>query len=254
MQIGGLIIGDELLSGKRRDRHMEFLITVLARRGMELSFVRFVGDDPDLLTQSLQQTLDTQALVFSFGGIGATPDDRTRQCFAQAAGVSLDLHPEAVAILEERFGEQTYPHRIRMAELPLGCTLIPNPVNQIPGFSMRHHHCVPGFPTMAWPMVEWVLDTHYTHLFSTVPVIERLILVSDTPESDLVPLMESVLERFPAIRMASLPASAHGCREVELGIKGPADQVAEATRWVIEALNQAARPWVEKPQLSRADG
>ncbi|MBK1671960.1 competence/damage-inducible protein A [Ectothiorhodospira shaposhnikovii] len=250
MQIGGLIIGDELLSGKRRDKHMDFLISVLARRGLELSFVRFVGDDPGLLTESLRQTLDSQALIFSFGGIGATPDDRTRQCFAQAASVELAPHPEAVAILEARFGEQAYPHRIRMAELPVGSRLIPNPVNQIPGFSMRHHHCVPGFPNMAWPMVEWVLDTHYNHLFSRVPVIERLILVSNTPESELVPVMEAVLERFPGIRVSSLPSS-NGCREVELGIKGLADQVAEAVMLVIEFLNQGAMPWVEKPQLSQ---
>ncbi|EHQ53680.1 molybdopterin binding domain-containing protein [Ectothiorhodospira sp. PHS-1] len=251
MQIGGLIIGDELLSGKRRDKHMDFLISVLARRGLELSFVRFVGDDPGLLTESLRQTLDSQALIFSFGGIGATPDDRTRQCFARAANVELGLHPEAVAILEERFGEQAYPHRIRMAELPVGSALIPNPVNQIPGFSMRHHHCVPGFPNMAWPMVEWVLDTHYNHLFSRIPCIERLILVSNTPESELVPVMEAVLERFPEIRMSSLPSSENGCREVELGIKGLADQVAEAAALVIESLNQGGMPWVEKPQLSQ---
>lgn len=125
MQIGGLIIGDELLSGKRRDKHMDFLISVLARRGLELSFVRFVGDDPGLLTESLRQTLDSQALIFSFGGIGATPDDRTRQCFARAANVELGLHPEAVAILEERFGEQAIRTGSAWRNCPWGARSFP---------------------------------------------------------------------------------------------------------------------------------
>ncbi|MCG5515332.1 molybdopterin-binding protein [Ectothiorhodospira sp. 9100] len=250
MHITALIIGDELLSGKRRDKHMEFLIQALSQRGLELSSARFVGDDADLLTEHLRQTLASGAVVFSFGGIGATPDDRTRQCFARAANVDLTLHSEAVAILEERFGESAYPHRIRMAELPAGASLIPNPVNRIPGFSMQHHHCVPGFPNMAWPMVEWVLDTHYTHLFGKVPVIERLVLVSGTPESDLVSIMEAVMERFPGIRLSSLPSTQAGCREVELGIKGPADDVMEAAQMLLAALDAQGVRWQEQPQVS----
>ncbi|SFM26502.1 Predicted nucleotide-utilizing enzyme [Ectothiorhodospira mobilis] len=246
--IGALIIGDELLSGRRRDRHMAFLIEALARRGLELSFVRFVGDEAHLLTDNLRQTLALEeAVVFSFGGIGATPDDRTRQCLAQAAGVPLTPHPGAVALLEERFGEAAYPHRIRMAHLPQGAELIPNPVNRVPGFSWRHHHCVPGFPNMAWPMVEWVLDTHYRHLFHRMPSVLRLVRVHGAPESELVPVMESLMQEFPQIRVSSLPSTRDGCREVELGVKGPADAVADAMRQLLQALKAAGMDWTEQP-------
>ncbi|MFP4244265.1 MAG: competence/damage-inducible protein A [Ectothiorhodospira sp.] len=227
---------------------MAFLIEALARRGLELSFVRFVGDEAGLLTDNLRQTLAMEgAVVFCFGGIGATPDDRTRQCLAQAAGVSLTPHPGAVALLEERFGEAAHPHRIRMAHLPAGAELIPNPVNRIPGFSFRHHHCVPGFPNMAWPMVEWVLDTHYPHLFHHMPMVERLIRISGTPESDLVPVMESLMAEFPGVRLSSLPSTRSGCREVEMGVKGAADEVVRAMQYLCQALDAEGRVWAQLP-------
>lgn len=237
MHIGALIVGDEILSGKRRDKHQAFLTDALAQRGMELAWVRIVGDDPDLLTRSFRETLASGDLVLSFGGIGATPDDRTRQCLAAAAGVAITRHPEAVAILEQRFGPDAYPNRIRMAELPEGSRLIPNPVNQIPGFSLGHHHCVPGFPNMAWPMVEWVLDTHYSHLHGRVPRIERLWLLKGAHESEMIPMMEELLARFPGVRLSSLPSTEHR-QQIELGLSGTEDPVEAAARWLEAALDE----------------
>src|SRR5947207_13691593 len=103
-------------------------------------------------------------IVFSFGGIGATPADHTRQCAAEAAGVDLALHPDAEAAIRSRTDMVITPQRLKMGELPVGSRIIPNSYNKIPGFSMGDHHFVPGFPVMAWPMVEWVLDQRYAHL------------------------------------------------------------------------------------------
>ena len=161
MNFGAIIIGDELLSGKRQDRHFQHVIETLAQRGLELKWCRIIGDDPALIVETLRQTLPQDDIVFCFGGIGATPDDHTRQCAAQAAGVPLYRHPEAVAEIEARFGAEAYPRRILMADLPQGSRIIPNPFNRIPGFSLNHHHFLPGFPQMAWPMMDWVLDTLY---------------------------------------------------------------------------------------------
>ena len=243
MRVGAVIIGDELLSGKRQDRHMAFLVEALSARGMELSFVHFVGDDPELLTQTFVSTMASRSVVLSFGGIGATPDDRTRQCLAMAAGATLERHPEAVGILERRFGAEAYPHRIRMTEFPQGATLIPNPVNEIPGFSYAHHHCVPGFPNMAWPMIEWVLDTLYPHLHHAAPQIERRVLIENTPESELIPVMEAIIVAYPALRVSSLPSGKPGCREVELGLRGAAPEVAEAMEALMHALSAQGVAW-----------
>ena len=205
MDVGALIIGDELLSGKRQDKHLQALIRILAARGMKLSWAEYLGDRPERITDALKRAFASPDLVFSFGGIGATPDDHTRQCAATALGVPLAVHPEAQALIEERFGEEAYPHRINMGAFPESARIIPNPVNQIPGFSVSNVHFVPGFPAMAWPMIEWVLDTHYVHLFNDQPDVEETLVALGAREGDLISLMQDMTARYPALRFSSLP-------------------------------------------------
>lgn len=205
MKTGALIIGDELLSGKRQDKHMQALIRILAARGMKLSWVEYLGDDPARIEAALQRAFAGGELVFSFGGIGATPDDHTRACAARALGEPLAIHPEARVIIEERFGEEAYPHRINMGNIPQSASLIPNPVNRMPGFSCGHVHFVPGFPSMAWPMIEWVLDTHYRALFSDSPDVEEGCVAVNAREGDLISLMQDFVARYPDLRFSSLP-------------------------------------------------
>ena len=159
---GAFIIGDELLVGKREDKHLAFLIGALARRGLRLGWAHYLGDEPARLTEALRRSLASKDVVFSFGGIGATPDDHTRQCAAAALKVDLVLHPDAEREIRARFpGQEVTRERLQMGEFPRGAAIVPNPVNRIPGFSVADHHFVPGFPQMAWPMVEWVLETRY---------------------------------------------------------------------------------------------
>ncbi|OQS09168.1 competence/damage-inducible protein A [Chromobacterium violaceum] len=205
MQVGALIIGDELLSGKRQDKHMQALIRILAARGMRLAWAEYLGDDPARIEAALRRAFAGGDLVFSFGGIGATPDDHTRACAARALGVPLALHLEAKALIEGRFGADAYPHRIHMGHFPQGAAIIPNPVNQIAGFSHGHVHFLPGFPSMAWPMAEWVLDTHCRHLFATQPDVERSCIAIQAREGDLIGLMQDFSARYPALKLSSLP-------------------------------------------------
>src|SRR5258707_8851470 len=142
-----------------------------------LSWAQYLGDDSHRLVDAFQKSFAAQHLVFSFGGIGATPDDHTRQCAATALGVGLRLHSEAEREIRGRFGGETTPQRLQMGEFPEGAQIIPNTVNRIPGFSLRDHHFVPGFPQMAWPMVESVLDSRYRHLFNRDRWSEASILV-----------------------------------------------------------------------------
>jgi molybdopterin-biosynthesis enzyme MoeA-like protein len=235
LQIGLLIIGDEILSGRRADKHFAHAVLALARRGLELSWARYVGDDAGLLVRSFQDIRATGELCFAFGGIGATPDDRTRLAIAEALGVPLVRHPEAVAEMEKRFGEAAYPNRIRMAELPEGASIIPNPVSRIPGFSLGEIHCLPGFPEMAWPMMEWVLDTHYPNLLGTQPV-QCTLTIRGTPESELVQLLESMQSAHPKVRLSSLPSYLpEGGFEIELAVRGEGEAAVQA----FEALKAA---------------
>jgi molybdopterin-biosynthesis enzyme MoeA-like protein len=227
---GAFIIGDELLVGKRQDKHLPFLIEALAKRGLRLSWAHYLGDEPDRITAALQRSLASSDVVFSFGGIGATPDDHTRQCAAAALGVALKLHADAEREIRGRFGGEVTPQRLAMGEFPAGALIIPNPVNRIPGFSVRDHHFVPGFPQMAWPMVEWVLDTKYRALFDRQKWSEASILVYEAGESQLIPVMKAVEAAFPAIKVFSLPSMGRdGSRiHVELGVRGTPSEVGPA--------------------------
>jgi molybdopterin-biosynthesis enzyme MoeA-like protein len=230
MKVGLILIGDELLSGLRQDKHMPQVLQFLKARGLSLAWVRMVGDDWDLLVQTLRETFLSKDIVFSFGGIGATPDDLTRQAAAAAAGVRILRHPQAVALIEGRFGAEAYPNRIHMGELPDGASLIPNPVNQMPGFKLHQHHFVPGFPSMAWPMVEWVLDTYYQPHFDANPSVEQRWLLREVMESELIPMMEELLNTFPEVHLSSLPSTSER-RQIDFGLKGKATAVQMAGNW-----------------------
>lgn len=250
---GLIIIGDEILSGKRADKHLPKVIELLAARGLQLAWADYVGDSPERITATLARAFASGDVVFSCGGIGATPDDHTRQCAARALGVELAPHPQAEALIRERMQdvarEQGVPyepdrpdniHRLNMGVFPLGAQIIPNPYNKIAGFSCNSVHFVPGFPVMAWPMIEWVLDTHYHHLFQSAAWIEQSVIVYGAIEASLTPLMEAIEREHPEVKVFSLPSvdhPQHG-KHIELGVKGAPAAVAAAYPQLIAGLQQ----------------
>lgn len=242
---GAYVIGDEILVGKRQDKHLGFLIGVLAKRGLRLAWCEYLGDDPERLTAALRRSFAAGDIVFSFGGIGATPDDHTRPCAANALGVRLKLHPDAEREIRGRFGAEITPQRLQMGEFPQGAEIIPNPVNRVPGFSLREHHFVPGFPQMAWPMAEWVLDTKYRELFERDRWAEASILVYEAGESQLVGVMHDVGARYPGVKVFSLPSmGADGSRRhVELGVRGEPGQVTAAIEGIRVGVKAAGFPF-----------
>jgi molybdopterin-biosynthesis enzyme MoeA-like protein len=246
MQIGLLIIGDEILSGRRQDKHLGHCIEALGHRQLQLDWVCMARDDAAQLQDEFLRIRHSGDLCFSFGGIGATPDDISRQCVAAAWEVDLYRHPDAVQEIETQFGEGAYPQRILMAELPQGSVIIPNPVNRVPGFSMDHLHCLPGFPEMAWPMLEWVLDTRYHDLASNKDV-EFALVLDDAHESELITLMESLLARHPAIKLFSLPRFVENDRHrLELGVKGERDAASLAYEYLKQALASRSYTYTEQ--------
>jgi len=216
-RFGLIVVGDEILSGKRRDRHFEAFRALLGGRGFALAWLQVLPDEPGLLTRHLAASMAEGLPVFCCGGIGATPDDHTRRCAADAAGVALVRHPGAVAEIEAQFGPGAHPVRILMADLPEGSALIPNPYNRVPGFSLRDHHFLPGFPDMAHPMARWVLDNHYAE--GAQPERELSLKVFGAPESTLLPLMQQLTADYPELKLFSLPRlGPEGF--VELGLRG----------------------------------
>ncbi len=262
MNFGLIIIGDEILSGKRADKHLPKAIELLAARGLSLAWARYVGDDPDRITADLRDALEAARggdVVFSCGGIGATPDDHTRQCAARALGVPLALHPQAAELIRERMRdvareqgiayEPDRPdnvHRLNMGVFPEGARLIPNPYNKIAGFSLHPGggaggvFFVPGFPVMAWPMIEWVLDTHCADVHRAVALREKSVIVFGSMEATLTPLMEDIEARFAGIKVFSLPSVDHPewGRHIELGVKGDAAPLDAAFAELLAGLRQ----------------
>ena len=257
MNFGLIIIGDEILSGKRADKHLAKAIEILGARGLQVAYANYVGDSPERITETLKRAFLSGDIVFSFGGIGATPDDHTRQCAAAALACGLQLHPQAELLIRERMQDVareqgvTYEpdradniHRLNMGVFPVGAQIIPNPYNKIPGFSCNgsgggHVHFVPGVPVMAWPMVEWVLDTHYSQYFVQGEWLENSVIVFGAMEASLTPLMEEIELNHP-VKVFSLPSVDHPeyGRHIELGVKGGPAAVALAYAELLGKLRQ----------------
>lgn len=252
MDIRLLIIGDEILSGRRQDKHLGKAIELLGLRGLRLCAASLMGDDRERLTAALRYSFASPDVVFSFGGIGATPDDHTRQSAALAVGKPLVLHPDAEQEIRGRFGTDTTEHRLEMGRYPLGSEIIPNPYNRIPGFSYADHHFLPGFPEMAWPMMEWVLDHKYRHLHHCVAWVEESLAVYEAHESRVVDLMERLEARY-GVTVFSLPhlGSESLRAHIELGAKGAPEAVAQAMAEMREELSHRRYAWSEMCDLVR---
>lgn len=228
---GAFIIGDEILSGKRQDGHFAKLAALMAERGLRLSWVQYLGDDRRRLAEAFRRSLVAGDVAFSFGGIGNTPDDQTRQAAAEAFDVDLKLHPEAESEMRVRFGDDMTPQRLTLGYFPVGSAIIPNPFNRIPGFMLHEHYFVPGFPQMAHPMVEWVLDTFYADFFAPAAMAEKAFWLTGAKayESALLDLMEDIVARYPTLRLFSLPSIVdQERRHLELGVEGAPELVDQA--------------------------
>jgi molybdopterin-biosynthesis enzyme MoeA-like protein len=252
MAVGVFIIGDEILTGKRQDKHLPHVIGALKARGMALAWAHYLGDERPRLVEAFRRSFAGGDVVVSFGGIGATPDDHTRQAVAEALGSGLAIHPVARAEIEARFGADAYPKRILMGEFPVGAEAIPNPFNRIPGFALRDHWFLPGFPEMSWPMLDWILDTRYLHLQSAVHEVDRAILVYEAGESQLIDLMDRIVAAWPALKLFSLPhigdsgGIGRAGRHIELGVRGAPEAVESAMTQLRDGVRAGGFPFEER--------
>ena len=207
-----IIIGDEILHGSRQDKHFAFFKSLLESHGLKLNQVQYLPDEPDLLVKQLRRSFSDGLPTFVTGGIGSTPDDHTRQAAAAALDLPVVRHPEAAKFIEgvtrkrgEPLDSPEHAQRLKMADFPEGAELVPNPFNNIAGFSIREHYFFPGFPVMAHPMAEWVLETYYADRFNQTERDSRSVYVFDQPESRITPIMEHLERTYAGIRSYSLP-------------------------------------------------
>jgi len=199
-----LIIGTEILNRRRADKHFDFLTKELLKRGHKLTGSFLIEDDPALIIQTLKFLASHPgSVVFSFGGIGSTPDDHTRKAAAVALrDGTLHTHDEARRIIAERIEKMNIPngrYPLQMAELPRGATLLDNPVNGMPAFALdERFFFMPGFPEMSHPMVRDILDRY----FDDAQPQHRMSMTALCRESELIPVMEQMPK---GVELSSLP-------------------------------------------------
>lgn len=249
---GAIIIGDEILSGKRQDKHFTRIAELLGERGLRLAWVEYLGDERERLAATFRRTMAAGDVVFCCGGIGNTPDDHTRQAAAAALGAPLELHPEGFAELQARFaGEEITDQRRQLVVFPAGCRIIPNPFNRIPGFMAREHYFTPGFPQMAHPMIEWALDTFYRDLFQApAGRVDKAFLLTgpNAYESALLDLMERIVRDYPSLRLFSLPSLVgKERRHLELGVEGAPELVDRAMSEIRVEVERRGITWAWRP-------
>lgn len=248
-----IIIGDEILSGRRQDKHFSKMIELLSQRGLQLGGAEFVSDDRATIVETLKRSFATNDIVFCCGGIGATPDDQTRQSAGEALGLPIQLHPEAARLIAERCadnerrgqgsGDMSLPEnqqRLNMGVFPVGSEIVPNPYNKIPGFFIQNHTFMPGFPVMAWPMMEWTLDNRYRQFHHGVQRVEHSFLVFKLAESRITPALEELERRWPGVKAFSLPSMGEtGHPHIDLGVKGEPEAAAQALAFLREEALKA---------------
>ncbi|MCD6174051.1 MAG: competence/damage-inducible protein A [Sulfurimonas sp.] len=216
MNFYALIIGTEILNARREDKHFKFLQSELAKYGHEL-FASFIVKDDEKLMKNIYQLIknDKDAVLFSFGGIGSTPDDLTREIASEIfTNKKVQRHVEFEKDIIEKFGSEAYPHRIYMADLPPNAKLLFNPINNMSGFSLEDKYFfVPGFPQMAHPMISDVINKFFSKKVDKY----RFTLLARTSENTLITLMKTLPSN---VELSSLPIFKDNKPSVELSLSG----------------------------------
>lgn len=247
-----IIIGDEILHGNRQDKHFAFFKNLLEQHGFILNQVQYLPDEPKLLTKQLARSFSDGTPTFITGGIGATTDDHTRQAAAAALNLPIARHKEAAKLIDgvtlnrhESLDSKEHQQRLKMADFPQGAAIIPNSYNSIAGFSIFEHYFLPGFPVMAQPMAQWVLNTYYAPYFHQMQRKQHSIYIISQPESRITPVMEYIEKTYPGIRTFSLPSVGGLSHEgtmipphIEFGVKADGKALPQLNLAWEDALKQ----------------
>ncbi len=213
-----MLIGNELLSGRTQDKNLAFIGSRLAARGIVLAEARIIADIPEVIVDTINHLRAVHTYVFTTGGIGPTHDDITAECVADAFEVELPIHPEAESRLLAYFASRDIEpnaDRMRMARIPLGASLIDNPVSIAPGFQMENVIVMAGVPR--------IMQAMFTNVEPTLaqgPCIESVSVLCDLGEGTLASALRELQERYPNLDLGSYPVSIKNGSSVALVAKG----------------------------------
>jgi molybdenum cofactor synthesis domain-containing protein len=198
---GILVIGDEILSGRTKDKNIGYIAEYLTNIGIDLREVRVVADEESAIVEALNALRFRYTYVFTTGGIGPTHDDITADCVARAFGVSIDYDPRAVEIMRERFGGgELNEARMRMTRIPAGADLVPNSVSKAPGFWIGNVIVMAGVPSIMQAM----LDAVAPKLLTNAKMLSET-LRADLREGDIGTELGAIARGHPEVSIGSYP-------------------------------------------------
>ncbi len=198
-----LVIGDEILSGRTKDKNVGYIAERMTDLGIDLKEVRIVADEKAAIIEAVQALAERYTIVLTTGGIGPTHDDITAESVAEAFGVTAPVDDRAVAILKERYdrlGMELTEARLRMARIPQGAELIENAVSGAPGFSLGNVHVMAGVPSIMQAMLDAL-----TPRLPTSTVIRSETVEAGRGESEVSEMLEAIQKEHPGVQIGSYP-------------------------------------------------
>jgi molybdenum cofactor synthesis domain-containing protein len=222
-----LVIGDEILSGRTQDKNVAQVALWLNEQGIRLAEVRIVPDDIGRIAENVNALRAAHDYLFTTGGIGPTHDDITVDAMAAAFGVPVIVHPEARKILEDYYRDRPgglTEARLRMARVPEGAELIPNPTSGAPGVRMDNVYILAGVPYIAASMLEALTGK----LEGGRPVVS-VIVGARAPESDVADLLRETEADHPGVAIGSYPFFKDGRYGANFVIRSEDEALARET-------------------------
>jgi len=234
---GYVVIGDEILSGRTKDKNIGFLASYLTDIGIDLSEVRVVPGGEEKIIEAVNALRAEYTYVFTSGGIGPTHDDITADAIAKAFGVSIDLDPRAYKLLEDHYGAENFtPARQRMARIPDGADLIENKVSIAPGFRIENVHVMAGVPAIMQAMVDAIAPTLETSQKVLSGTIEAAL-----PESRIAQDLGEIQKNYPETSIGSYPQSKDGVFSTQVVVRSRSNDVLEQASEAVRAAVEAAK-------------
>lgn len=227
-----LVIGDEILSGRTKDKNIGYIAEYLTRIGIDIGEVRVVPDVEAEIVAAIDALRKRYTYLFTTGGIGPTHDDITADCVARAFGVGISVNDEAVAMMLERLSrEDLNEARLRMARIPHGAALIANPVSKAPGFRIENVIVMAGVPAIMQAMLDVVAPT----LATGVPLTSETVVVNEK-EGDVASPLRLIQDAAPNVQIGSYPFFEEGRYGTRIVVRSRDPQAARKVAVEVEAM------------------